>query len=32
MTFAKLSEGSSSSSLGGCDQPLLAPRSKVANR
>src|SRR5258707_13730459 len=29
MTFAKLSEGSSSSSLGGCDQLLLAPRPKI---
>jgi hypothetical protein len=32
MAFAKLSEGSSSSSLGGCYQLLLAPRSKIANR
>jgi hypothetical protein len=31
MTFAKLSQGSSSSSLGGCYQLLLAPRSKIAN-
>src|SRR4030081_2963996 len=32
MTFAKLSEGSSSPTFGGCDQLLLAPRSKIANR
>jgi len=32
MTFAKLSEGGSSSRLGGCYQLLLAPRSKIANR
>ena len=32
MTFAKLSEGGSSSSLGGRYQLLLAPRSKIANR
>jgi hypothetical protein len=31
MAFAKLSEGGSSSGLGGCDQLLLAPRSKIAN-
>jgi len=32
MTFAKLSEGSSSPTFGGCDQLALAPRSKIANR
>jgi hypothetical protein len=32
MAFAKLSEGGSSSSLGGCYQLLLAPRAKIANR
>src|SRR6266481_9316276 len=32
MTFAKLSEGSSSPAFGGCYQLLLAPRSKIANR
>jgi hypothetical protein len=32
MTFAKLSEGSSSPTFGGCDQLFLAPRSKIANR
>jgi hypothetical protein len=32
MAFAKLSEGGSSSSLGGRYQLLLAPRSKIANR
>src|SRR6266481_3595686 len=32
MTFAKLSEGGSSSSLGSRYQLLLAPRSKIANR
>jgi hypothetical protein len=32
MTFAKLSEGGSSSSLGGCYQLLLAPPSEIANR
>jgi hypothetical protein len=32
MALAKLSEGGSSSSLGGCYQLLLAPRSKIANR
>jgi hypothetical protein len=32
MAFAKLSEGGSSSNLGGCYQLLLAPRSKIANR
>src|ERR1700730_9544530 len=32
MTFAKLSEGSLPSSLGGCYQLLVAPRSKIANR
>jgi len=31
MTFAKLSEGGPSSSLGGRYQLLLAPRSKIAN-
>jgi hypothetical protein len=31
MTFAKLSEGGSSPTFGGCDQLLLAPRSKIAN-
>jgi hypothetical protein len=31
MAFAKLSEGGSSSDLGGCYQLLLAPRSKIAN-
>src|SRR6202795_619680 len=31
MTFAKLSEGSSSPTFGGCYQLLLAPRSKIAN-
>jgi len=31
MTFAKLFEGSSSPTFGGCDQLLLAPRSKIAN-
>jgi hypothetical protein len=31
MTFAKLSEGGSSSSLGGCYQLVLAPPSKIAN-
>jgi hypothetical protein len=30
--FAKLFEGAWSSSLGGCYQLLLAPRSKIANR
>src|SRR5246127_1025905 len=32
MTFAKLSEGSSSPTFGGCDQLLLTPRSKIARR
>jgi len=32
MAFAKLSEGGSSSSLGGCYQLLLAPRSKIVNQ
>jgi hypothetical protein len=32
MAFAKLSEGGSSSALGGCYQFVLAPRSKIANR
>jgi hypothetical protein len=32
MALAKLSEGGSSSALGGCYQLLLAPRSKIANR
>jgi hypothetical protein len=31
MTFAKLSEGSSSITFDGCDQLLLAPRSRSAN-
>jgi hypothetical protein len=31
MTFAKLSEGSSSPTFGGCDQLPLAPPSKIAN-
>src|ERR1700739_2164732 len=31
MTFAKLSERSSSPTFGGCDQLLLAPRSKIAD-
>src|SRR5260370_42346788 len=31
MAFAELSKGGSSSSLGGCYQLLLAPRSKIAN-
>src|ERR1700730_18348323 len=31
MTFAKLSEGSSSPTFGGCDQLLLAQRSKIVN-
>src|SRR5258705_11395117 len=31
MAFAKLSEGGSSPTFGGCDQLLLAPRSKIAN-
>src|SRR4029077_1319714 len=31
MTFAQLSEGSSSPTFGGCDQLLLAARSKIAN-
>jgi hypothetical protein len=32
MAFAKLSEGGSSSSLGGCYQLLLAPRWKIVDR
>jgi hypothetical protein len=32
MAFAKLSEGGSTSALGGCDQLLLAPHSKIVNR
>src|ERR1700719_4785485 len=32
MTFAKLSEGSSSPTFGGCDQLFLTPPSKIANR
>jgi hypothetical protein len=32
VALAKLSEGSSSPTFGGCDQPLLAPRSKIARR
>src|SRR5260370_8845221 len=32
MAFAKLSERSSSPTFGGCDQLVLAPRSKIANR
>src|ERR1700688_151326 len=32
MTFAKLSEGRSFPTFGGCDQLHLAPRSKIANR
>jgi hypothetical protein len=31
MTFAKFSEGGSSSILGGCYQLLLGPGSKIAN-
>src|SRR5258707_12943064 len=31
ITFEKLSEGISSPTLGGCDQLLLAPRSKIAD-
>jgi hypothetical protein len=30
MTFAQLTEGSSSPTFGGCDQLVLAPRSKIA--
>jgi len=32
MAFAKLSEGDSSTSLGGCYQLLLAARSKISDR
>jgi hypothetical protein len=32
VALAKLSEGSSSPAFGGCDQLLLAPRSKIAPR
>jgi hypothetical protein len=32
MALAKLPKGGWSSSLGGCYQLLLAPRSKIANR
>src|SRR6266403_1500286 len=32
MAFEKLSEGGSTSGLGGCDQLLLAPHSKIVNR
>src|SRR6201988_2130429 len=32
VTFAKLSEGGSLPTFGGCDQLLLVPRSKIANR
>jgi hypothetical protein len=32
IAFAKLSEGGSTSGLGGCYQLLLAPHSKIVNR